>query len=83
MDENKTSGNSADVSIDCCGLFCPMPVINAQKALEKMTSGQILEVMATDDGVESDFTLFCKSRKMKLLKLQKDGEFYCIHIQKN
>jgi len=66
----------ADVSIDCAGLYCPMPVINAQKALESMEPGQILEVLATDAGVTDDFPLFCKSRKMTLLEItEESGEF--------
>ncbi|OQA71598.1 MAG: Sulfurtransferase TusA [bacterium ADurb.Bin243] len=75
-------GARADVTIDCCGLYCPMPVINAQSALEKMTGGQTLEITATDDGVADDFPMFCKSRKLKLLKLEKHDGVYTILIQK-
>ncbi len=75
-------GARADVTIDCCGLYCPMPVINAQSALEKMTGGQTLEITATDDGVADDFPMFCKSRKLKLLKLENRDGVYTILIQK-
>ncbi|HOT77276.1 MAG TPA: sulfurtransferase TusA family protein [Candidatus Wallbacteria bacterium] len=74
-------GVRADVTIDCCGLYCPMPVINAQSALEKMAGGQTLEITATDDGVAVDFPMFCKSRKLKLLKLEKRDEIYTVLIQ--
>lgn len=73
---------SADVKIDCTGLYCPQPVINAQKALEAMTSGQILEIAASDPGVKSDFPLFCKSRKLKLLKIDEISGEFNIFIQK-
>ncbi|HOD40730.1 MAG TPA: sulfurtransferase TusA family protein [Candidatus Wallbacteria bacterium] len=75
-------GIKADVQIDCCGLYCPMPVINAQSGLEKMTGGQVIEITATDDGVADDFPMFCKSRKLKLLKLEKRDGVYTILIQK-
>ena len=55
---------------------------NAQSALEKMTGGQTLEITATDDGVADDFPMFCKSRKLKLLKLEKRDGVYTILIQK-
>ncbi len=73
---------SADVKIDCCGLYCPQPVINAQKALETMSPGQILEIAATDPGVSSDFPLFCKSRRLKLLKIDEIPGEFVIFIQK-
>ena len=72
----------ADVKIDCCGLYCPQPVINAQKALEAMQAGLILEITATDPGVKSDFPLFCKSRKLKLLKIDEMAGEFMVFIQK-
>lgn len=71
-----------DVTIDCCGLYCPMPVINAQSELAKMSAGQVLEITATDDGVADDFPMFCKSRKLKLLRLEKKDGLYVIAIRK-
>ncbi|HNY11213.1 MAG TPA: sulfurtransferase TusA family protein [Candidatus Wallbacteria bacterium] len=73
---------AADVKIDCSGLYCPQPVINAQKAIETMRAGQILEISATDPGVTSDFPLFCKSRKLKLLRIDEMSGEFIIFIQK-
>ncbi|EKD69746.1 MAG: hypothetical protein ACD_47C00012G0003 [uncultured bacterium] len=75
-------GYTPNVKIDCSGLYCPMPVINAQSELENMPGGQILEITATDDGVADDFPMFCKSRKLKLLRLEKKDGYYIIAIQK-
>ena len=38
-------------SLDCIG-FCPMPVVKTQLELEKMQSGEILEITADDPGFE-------------------------------
>ena len=35
----------ADLMVDACGEVCPMPVIKIKKALQDMSSGQILEVL--------------------------------------
>jgi TusA-related sulfurtransferase len=40
----------ADVSIDCVGLYCPMPIVNTAKKIRDMQSGQVLEVIADDEG---------------------------------
>ncbi len=38
-----------DRVLDCYGLLCPMPVSKTAQALEEMPSGQVLQVIATDD----------------------------------
>ena len=38
----------ASETVDAKGLNCPMPVLHAKKALKKLSSGDTLEVLATD-----------------------------------
>jgi tRNA 2-thiouridine synthesizing protein A len=38
-----------DKTLDCKGLNCPMPILKTKKALGEMKSGQILEILGTDD----------------------------------
>lgn len=47
-----------------------------------MAPGQVLEVLATDAGVETDFPLFCRSRKLTLLEITADSGEYRILIRK-
>lgn len=35
---------------DASGLSCPLPIVKTKKALQDMTSGQILRVISTDPG---------------------------------
>ncbi len=37
-----------DQTLDCKGMNCPMPIVQLTKAVKTMTSGQRLEVLATD-----------------------------------
>lgn len=46
---------SADEQLDARGLNCPMPIIKAKKAMDKLAAGQVLEVLATDPGSAADF----------------------------
>ena len=39
-----------DMSLDCKGLACPMPIVKTKKAMEGLASGQVIEVKATDKG---------------------------------
>lgn len=36
------------LKLDCTGMNCPMPIVEMSKAVKKLTSGDILEVIATD-----------------------------------
>lgn len=47
-------------TLDCRGLSCPMPILKAKKAMAKMKSGQVLEILSTDPGTRNDFPSFAK-----------------------
>jgi tRNA 2-thiouridine synthesizing protein A len=34
--------------LDACGLNCPLPVLRTKKTLDKMASGEVLQIIATD-----------------------------------
>ena len=43
-----------DHTLDAKGLSCPMPLLRAKKEIEKVQSGQILEILGTDPGSRND-----------------------------
>ena len=42
-------------TLDQKGLLCPFPIINTAKEITKLSSGEILKVIATDPGAPIDF----------------------------
>lgn len=65
-----------DVSVDARGLDCPLPLLKAKQALNKMTVGQTLEVSATDQGSVRDFAVFSQqSGHALLLSEESNGEY--------
>ncbi|MDH3194009.1 MAG: sulfurtransferase TusA family protein [Acidimicrobiia bacterium] len=50
----------ADKVVDARGLQCPMPVIKVAQGINEITSGQTLEVIATDNGALSDIPSWSK-----------------------
>ena len=44
-----------DRELDATGLNCPLPILRAKKALGDMERGQILKIIATDQGSVKDF----------------------------
>ena len=68
-----------DKEIDTRGLNCPLPILKAKKALSDMASGQLLKVVATDNGSLRDFQAFAKQTGNELVEQQTVGEEY-IHV---
>jgi len=60
-----------DKEIDTSGLNCPLPILKAKKALNDLTSGQVLKVIATDPGSWRDFEAFAKQTGNELVLQEK------------
>lgn len=66
-----------DREVDARGLNCPLPVLRTKKALNDMTSGQILRILATDPAAVRDFQAFAKQTGNELLQHgEHDGAFF-------
>ena len=57
-----------DQELDASGLYCPLPVLRAKKALSTLQSGRVLRVVATDPGSVKDFEAFAKQTGNPLLE---------------
>jgi len=72
-----------DVELDLSGLVCPLPLLKTKQALNRMTSGQIIKILATDPGSERDFQVFAEQSGNKLLEIQHLDEKFHYLLQKN
>ncbi len=74
--------NRFDKDLDARGLNCPLPILRAKKALNDMSSGQILRIMTTDPGSVRDFNAFAQQTGNELISSRetesKEFEFYLI-----
>ncbi len=70
------SDHQASTTLDCTGLQCPLPVIKTAQAMKQLGDGQILELLATDPGVEPDMTAWASRTGNELVSIsQQDGVF--------
>jgi len=66
-----------DFELDARGLNCPLPILRTKKALNTMTSGQVLQVLATDPGSVRDFQAFSRQTGNELVRQDTQGvEFH-------
>ena len=68
--------------IDLSGLDCPMPLLKAKLALNKLSPGALLKVHATDSGSRKDFETFSKQSGHELLQNIESSGTYTFVIQK-
>ena len=54
--------------LDTRGLSCPLPVLRARKAMQKLAPGALLRVLATDPGTVKDFKAFCAATGHELVE---------------
>jgi tRNA 2-thiouridine synthesizing protein A len=69
-------------TIDVKGKACPIPVVKTAKAMKEMGSGDILEVFATDPGVEPDMHAWSKQTGNELISIEQDSGVFRVLLRK-
>jgi len=72
-----------DQELDASGLNCPLPILRAKKALNALTTGQILRIVATDPGSVKDFEAFSKQTGNDLLSSGEEAGKFIFMIKKS
>lgn len=68
--------------LDARGLNCPLPIIKTKKALNDLTSGQVLKVLSTDAGSVKDMQAFATQTGNELLGSETQGSEYVFFLKK-
>ena len=76
------SSPAVDQVLDAKGLNCPLPILKARKAIEKMQAGQVLQVISTDPGAVADFEAFCRQTGNELVDSSTDDGVYSFLIKR-
>ncbi|MHC4860995.1 MAG: sulfurtransferase TusA family protein [Planctomycetota bacterium] len=72
----------ADATLDCLGLYCPMPIMQTKVSLDGLESGQVLEVLADDQGAKADMAAWCRRTGNKLLGIEEEDEQIRLLVRK-
>ena len=71
-----------DKELDARGMNCPLPILRARKALNEMSGGQVLRVVATDPGSVKDFESFCRQTGNELLSQSAGEKEFVFYMRK-
>jgi TusA-related sulfurtransferase len=77
-----TDAVAHDLELDASGLNCPLPLLKAKLELNKMASGAVLKVIATDAGSQRDFRTFARLAGHTLLREEDEAGIYRYWLKK-
>ncbi|MBI4302139.1 MAG: sulfurtransferase TusA family protein [Chloroflexi bacterium] len=78
-----TQEPTADRVVDSRGTLCPLPVVDTKRAIDEMASGQILKLLATDPGSESDMKAWSRRTGHQILYAKTEDKVFTFYIQKS
>ena len=73
----------ADRTLDCVGLFCPMPILKTRDALKAMDAGQTLEMLSDDPASEADMKSWTTRTGHELMAIEKNGTVFRFVVRKS
>ncbi len=73
---------NVDLELDCKGLSCPLPVLKTKKAVDGLSSGQVLRMVCTDKGSIKDMPSWSERTGNPILKSEEDGDVFTYWIQR-
>lgn len=73
---------SPDKTLDCLGLYCPMPILKTRDALKALAVGQTLEMTSDDPASEADMKAWVTRTGHELVEIDRRGTVYRFLVRK-
>ncbi|MCP4358028.1 MAG: sulfurtransferase TusA family protein [Chloroflexi bacterium] len=73
---------TADQTLDCTGMLCPIPVIKTSKAIKQIEVGQVLKMIATDPGAPPDMEAWTKNTGHEMMDSHQEGDTYIFYFRR-
>jgi len=70
------------IKVDCRGETCPIPLIEARKAIRKASPGDIIEIRCTHQASKKEIPMAVKALGLKLIDVKEEGGEWTILIQR-
>jgi len=73
---------AANVTVDCRGETCPVPLVETRKALRRAVPGDVIEVIGTHPASKKEIPMAVEALKLKLLSVEGTDTDWTIRIQR-
>jgi len=68
--------------LDCLGLLCPVPIVQAGRAMRSLAGGDLLVIEADDPGAELDLQDWAEANRHPWEGCDRDGERSVSRVRK-
>ncbi len=72
----------ADQSLDCLGLYCPIPIVKTAERFKQLKTGEVLEVVADDKGIKLDMPAWCEATGHEFLGMEEESGEIKVYVKK-
>jgi len=72
----------ANITVDCRGETCPVPLVEVRKALRKAAPGDVIKVVGTHPASKKEIPMAVEALGLKLLSVEGTDTAWTIHIQR-
>ena len=77
--QERSAADMRKVTVDCCGMQCPGPIMEVYRNMNELSDGDLLEVSASDPGFAKDIASWCKRTGNTLVSNeQKNGAYVAV-----
>ena len=76
------SSEDAVITLNCCGMQCPGPIMKVNEALKDLPDGTVLKVSATDLGFSRDVESWCCRTGNTYIGVEKQGKENVVTLMK-
>lgn len=72
----------ADKTVDARGTACPGPLLAAKKAIGEINSGEIMEILSSDEGTKKDIPKWATKKGHEYLGTVEESGYFMIYMKK-
>ncbi len=72
----------SEITVDCTGETCPIPLVETRKALRKAKEGDIVEVIGTHPPSKKEIPMAVKALGLELIDIQEKDGVWKIRIRR-
>ncbi|MFC1982088.1 sulfurtransferase TusA family protein [Chloroflexota bacterium] len=72
----------ANQTLDCVGLYCPMPIVKTAEKIKGLKVGEVLEVVADDKGIKQDMPAWCQATGHEFLGVEEESGEIKVYVRK-
>ena len=73
---------AANITVDCRGETCPVPLVETRKALRRAVPGDMIEVIGTHPASKKEIPMAVEALELKLLSVEGTDTDWTIRIQR-